>query len=108
MLCMWAILREGTRSFKVRRPKLEEEGPEVLIREGPEEVTLRAEEVNTQKSCINVDHIAQDRWRPPLVELIGMLSARRSTKVLKGKTEKSCIIISLQRHEYGSQCQEAK
>ena len=30
--------------------------------------TLRAEEVNTQKSCINVDHMAQDRWEPPLVD----------------------------------------
>ena len=40
----------------------------MIIREGQEELTLRAAEVNTQKSCINVDHIAQDRWRPPLVD----------------------------------------
>ena len=26
--------------------------------------TLRGEEVGFQKSCINVDHIAQDRWGP--------------------------------------------
>ena len=25
------------------------------------------EEVGSQKSCINVDHMAEDRWRPPLV-----------------------------------------
>ena len=43
-------------------PKFEEEGPEVSIREGPEELTLRAEEVCTQKLCVNVDHIWQDRW----------------------------------------------
>ena len=61
-------LREGSRSFEVRRPKCEEGSPEVLIREGPEEFALRAEEVGTQKSCINVDHIAQERWGPPLVD----------------------------------------
>ena len=31
-------LKEGTRSFEVRRPKIEEEGPEVSIREGLEEL----------------------------------------------------------------------
>ena len=33
-----------------------------------EELTLRTEEVGSQKSCINVDHIAHDRWGPPLVD----------------------------------------
>ena len=43
-------------------------GPEVFIREGPEELMLRAEEAKTQNSCIDVDHIVQDRWGPPLVD----------------------------------------
>ena len=55
-------LKEGTRSFEVRRPKFEEECPEVLTGEGPEELTLRTEEVGSQKACINVEHIAEDRW----------------------------------------------
>ena len=38
------------------------------IREGPEELTLNTEAVGSQNSCINVDHIAQDRRRPPLVD----------------------------------------
>ena len=42
---------------KERRPKGEEAFPEVPVRESPEELTLRAEEVGAQKSCINVDHI---------------------------------------------------
>ena len=46
-------LWESSRSFKVGRPKCEEEGYEVSIREGPEELTLRAEEV---ESCINGSH----------------------------------------------------
>ena len=61
-------LKEGTRSFEVRRPKCEEGGPEVSTREVPEESTLRTEEVGSKKSCINVDHIEQDRWRAPLVD----------------------------------------
>ena len=44
------------------------EGPEVLISELSEELTLRAEEVGTQKSWVNVDHIAEERWGPPLVD----------------------------------------
>ena len=54
-------LKQGTRSFEERRPKCKEECPEALIREGPEELTLRTEEVRSKKSCIDVDHIAQDR-----------------------------------------------
>ena len=55
-------LNEGIRSSELRRPKFEEGCPEASIREGPEELTLRAEEVRSQKACINVGHIAEDRW----------------------------------------------
>ena len=60
-------LNKGMRPFEVRRPKFKEECPEASVREGPEELMLRAEEVGSQKSCINVGHIA-DRWGPPLVD----------------------------------------
>ena len=82
-------LREGSRSFEVRRPKCEEGCPEVFVRECPKELTLRAEEVMTQKSCINVDHIAQERWGPPLVDADCDLQ-----KVLKEKTGKNCTIAT--------------
>ena len=61
-------LHAGIRSFEVRRPKFEEGGPEVSIGECPEELTVRADEVGSLKSCINVDHIAEDRCGPPLVD----------------------------------------
>ena len=75
-------LNECTRSFEVRRPKFEEgtPGPEVSIREGPEELTLRAEEVGSQKACINVGHIAEDRWGPPLVDADWHALPKRSTR----------------------------
>ena len=40
----------------------------MIVRESPDELTLRAEEVETSKALINVDHIAQERWGPPLVD----------------------------------------
>ena len=57
-------LREGSRSFEVRRTKCEEGGPEVLVREGPEELTLRAEEVGTQKSSMSITLHKRDGVRP--------------------------------------------
>ena len=50
------------RPFQVRRLKFKDGCTEEAIRVGPEELTLRAEEVESQKSCINVDHVAEDRW----------------------------------------------
>ena len=47
---------------------LEQVYSEVSIKEGPEELTLRTEEVGSPQACINLDHIAEDRWRPPLVD----------------------------------------
>ena len=41
------------------------------IRKDPEELMLRAEGVGSQNWCIKVDHIAQDRWGPPLVDAVG-------------------------------------
>ena len=42
--------------------------PEAAIREGADELTLRAEEVKTLKACINIDHIQEDRWGPHPVD----------------------------------------
>ena len=61
-------LNEGLGTFKVRRPKGSEGYPEVTVRKSPDELTLRAEEVGTWKSYINVDHIAKERWGPPLAD----------------------------------------
>ena len=61
-------LREGLGSFKVRRPKGEEGYPEVKVRESPDEMTLRAEEVGSWTSCINVDHIEKEKWGSHLVD----------------------------------------
>ena len=59
-------LRRGQRPFKVVRPKMNGDRSEVL-REGADDLTVRAEEIDTLKACINVDHIDKC-WRPPLVD----------------------------------------
>ena len=87
-------LKKGTRSFEVRRPKCEEDGHEVSITEGSEELMLRTEEVRSKKSCINVGHIAQDRWGLLWLMLIGMHSARQSSKVLKVETGRNCTVTT--------------
>ena len=37
-------------------------------REGADDLTLRADEVGTQRAFINTEHIEFERWRPPLVD----------------------------------------
>ena len=51
---------------KVRRPKVPEGCPEVTVRESSDELTLRAEEVGTLKTYINVNHTEEERWGSPL------------------------------------------
>ena len=96
-------LKEGTRTFEGRRPKFEEGGPEVSIREGPEEMTLRAEEVGSLKACINVDPIVEDRWRPSLVDADWHAFCQTIYKGIEGSDwEKLCYYCK--RNEHGSGC----
>ena len=61
-------LRRGTGTCEVRKPKAPEGSSDVIVRESPDELTLRAEDVNTSKALINVNHIQPERWGPPLVD----------------------------------------
>ena len=49
-------------------PQLSETLPEAVIREGTDELTLRAEEVSTQRAFMNTKYIELDRWGPPEVD----------------------------------------
>ena len=60
--------RRDTGTFKVRKPKALEGGSDVIVTERLDELTLRAEEVNTSKAYIDVNHIKPERWSPPLVD----------------------------------------
>ena len=61
-------LSKGMGKFRVRRPKGSEGCPEVTVRESPDELTLRAEEVGSWRTYINVDHIEKERWGHLLVD----------------------------------------
>ena len=61
-------LSRGTRTFQVRKPKVPGGCSEVIVRESPDDLTLRAEEVGTSKALMHVDHIEQEGWGPPLVD----------------------------------------
>ena len=84
----------GQRPFKVVRPKMCGDSSEVL-REGADDLTLRAEEFDTLKARINVDHIdIFFGW----TALRGCMLARfllgNFVKELKDVSGKSCIIIA--------------
>ena len=55
-------LPRGQRPFNVSRPEMNGYRPEVL-REGADDLTLRAENFGTLKACIDVDHIDKHFWR---------------------------------------------
>ena len=58
-------LNQGLGTCKVLKPKVPEGYPEVTVRESPGELTLRAEEVGTSKTYINVDPMEKERWGLP-------------------------------------------
>ena len=61
-------LRRGTESLPVEKPQFSEAFPEATIREGADELTLRADEVGTQRTFINTEHIEFEPLGPPLVD----------------------------------------
>ena len=76
----------------MKKPQFNEAFPEAAIREGADELTLRADEVGTQ-SILSLRG-GDRRWSTRT----GTPSAKQSTKELKGKNGKSCI-YTLQRSE---------
>ena len=60
----------------------------VLVRERPDELTLRADEVGTWKSCVNVDHIAKDH---PLVDVDWRAFCQTLYKDIEGEDWGECL-----------------
>ena len=59
-------LHRGTGTFEDRKPKFPEGGSDVTFMESPDELKLRAEEVDTSKAYIDVNHIKLERWPSPV------------------------------------------
>ena len=88
-------LRRCTRPFfYVQKPNFSVDYPEAVIREGADEIALRAEEVKTLKACIIVDHLEENRWDRRWLMRTGMSSAKQFTKELEGVNGKSCTFTT--------------
>ena len=61
-------MRQGTRPLHVQKPNFSDASPEAAIREGADELRLRADEVGTLRAFNNIEQIEFERWRPSLVD----------------------------------------
>ena len=68
--------------------------PEAVIREGADELTLRADEVGTQRAFTTTEHIEVERWGPPLVDAAWYAFCQAINTGIEGKEWKSCVIIA--------------
>ena len=64
-------LRQGVKSFQVVRPKFTEDFPEAVVREGADELTLRAEGEGVRRNFMDTTNVEDHRWGPPLVDADG-------------------------------------
>ena len=55
-------LRRGTKSIQVKKPKFSEAFPEADVRDGADELTLRAEEVGLLRTFVDTKHVELERW----------------------------------------------
>ena len=78
-------LSKGMGKFRVRRPKGSEGCPEVTVRESPDELTLRAEEVGSWRTYVNVDHIEKEGWGHLLVDYDWYAFCRALCKGIEGE-----------------------
>ena len=82
-------LRRGQRPSRVVKLKMSGDSLEVL-REGTDALTLRAEDFDSLKACINMDHIGENFGsRPWWIQI-----AKQFTKELNEMSGKSCTIIA--------------
>ena len=61
-------LHQDTKSFKVVKPKFTTDFLATVIREGADDLTLRAHEEGVLRTFIDTTKIEDQRWEPPLVD----------------------------------------
>ena len=85
-------LRRGTRSQEVQQPQSSEAFPKATIKERAVELTLRADEVGTQRPSSTQSILSLSGGDRRWLMRTGMPSAKQSTKEFKGKNGESCIV----------------
>ena len=83
----------GTRSIHVKKPRFSEAFPGAVIREGVDELTLRAEVVGMQRAFIDTKHIELERW-DRLWMRTGTPSVMPLTKESKERNGKLCTVTT--------------
>ena len=99
----WVICVKEPDGFMSENQNFSEAYPEVAIREGADEITLRADEMETLRALINIDHIEFERWGPLLVDAEERVAASNdvpSNPCVSAETLKACALIGL--HLFGS------
>ena len=61
-------LHRETKSKKVEKPKHTTVFRGAVIREGADELTLRAHEEGVLRTCIDTSNVGDQRWEPPLID----------------------------------------
>ena len=61
-------LHQESRSKRVGRPRFATELSGAVIREGADELTLRAQEEGVLRTFIDTSNVGDQRWRPPPVD----------------------------------------
>ena len=100
MIAPWMLEShaEAWEHSKFGSQKVLEGRSDVSVRESPDELTLRAEEVVTSKAYIDVKHIEPERWCPPLVDADWYAFCQALYKGIEGKDWEdmydSCKVMS--------------
>ena len=76
-------LSRGTKPIREIKPQFRDASPEAAIREGADELTLRAEEVGSLRTFIDTTHIELER--SPLVDADWHAFCRAIHKGIEGK-----------------------
>ena len=88
-------LRRCTIPVHVKKPQFSEVFPDAVIREGADELTLRAKEVGSRRTFIDTKHTYQvERWEPPLVDADWHAFCQAVCKGIEGKEWEACCTIT--------------
>ena len=81
-------LEKTQESLPVVKPQFTADFPEAVVREGADELTLRAEEQGMLRTFIDTADVGESRWRPPL----DWHAARPSRKSSRERSGKNCTV----------------
>ena len=92
-------LRQGIKSVQVVKLKFTGDFPEAVIREGADELTLRAEEVGVRRTFIDTAKRADRRRGPPLADAHWRALCQATYQGIEGQTWETTYFFSKELHQ---------